>query len=792
MEEGNRVRKSCKSAKKSCSSGHKKSLALLCATCAIYAFSSPVHAQDGAAVDENGGIQDIIVTAQKKNERLQDVPVSVQVMASEAFAKRNLTDLSVVAQIIPSVNVSVNPRGGDLYIRGIGSGQNQSFDQSVGTFIDDIYHGRAHTTSATFLDLDRLEVLKGPQSTFFGNNAIAGALNIITMKPGNRLEAKGRALYGEDGQFAFEGAVGGPISDTIGIRVAATYNGGNGWIRNINADRDEPHVRNWAVRGTLAFDPTDDFSAIVKYEHSDARQKGSTYLQMINCPPPLPFVASGLCAQALAEGVPVGIDDNRNSKIADDGTAFKNDEYVLSMNYHLGAATLTSITGYYNYDFNVNAGIFLPEPPLTAHAPEIYRQLSQEIRLASDNDGPIQYLVGAYYQADRLHFSQVFNYFFLDPVISSVPAFAPLVPYLPLSQTNDYRQHERSYAVFGSLTWNVTDALKLTGGLRGSWVRKRFDLAGSFGTATQPFGGAVLLPTNLQALASAIGVGQAAQLAGRRKDNAWLPSARLQYNFERDVMIYATYSKGFKAGGFNGADTSGVLSNLDFDPEYVNAYEIGLKSKWLNNRLLVNIAAFRSDYSDLQVSVNVTNSNGGVVNIIKNAASSRSQGIELETVVAVTPQFRLTFNGTYLDAKNVNYPNATPNMLQLFNGQATQDLSGRRTPFAPKWSGNLAANYDIDLSDRLRLAAEGSMFFSSHYYLDGTDDPLVDQEAYSRIDGRISIETRDDRWALDLIAKNLTNKNIIVYGQAMPFSPGSTGIQKQQPRNFAVQLRFKW
>ena len=185
----------------------------------------------------------------------------------------------------------MNPgaRSNNLYIRGIGSGPNQSFDQSVAIFVDDIYHGRSRVTTATFLDLDRVEILKGPQSTFFGNNAIAGAFNILTRKPTDHLEGDARALVSPNGlsggQFALEGAIGGPITDTVGIRVAATFNGQQGWLENINTDYRVPRERNLAGRVTLTYSPSDIFDATLKVEGSRNRNRGGLFLQISNCPP---------------------------------------------------------------------------------------------------------------------------------------------------------------------------------------------------------------------------------------------------------------------------------------------------------------------------------------------------------------------------------------------------------------------------------------------------------------------------------------------------------------------------
>jgi outer membrane receptor protein involved in Fe transport len=361
-----------------------------------------------------------------------------------------------------------------------------------------------------------------------------------------------------------------------------------------------------------------------------------------------------------------------------------------------------------------------------------------------------------------------------------------------LGQTINFSQPEHTYSAFGSVTWNVTDRLKVGGGLRGSWVNKAFNWNLLFGTATQDYGGVVPLPASLIPFANALGLGTANTLGGTRTDRAWLPSAKIQFKVTPAAMVYCSYAKGFKAGGFNGADNSGVAANLPFGPEHVDAYEVGLKSEWFHDTVLLNFAAFRSDYSDLQVSENVSASAGAFVSMVKNAASSRSQGIEIETQWAVTRNFHLSANASYDDAHYVSYPKVTPTQLQQLDGLGIQDLSGRPTQFAPKWSGNLTGAYRAVLGAGYQLTTELTTLFSSSFFLSATDDPTARQDSYVRLDGRLSLATQDDRWAVDLIGHNLTNRDIAVFAVSWPLSLGSTFFQKEQSRNVALQLRYHW
>ncbi len=254
-------------------------------------------------------MEEIVVTARKRLENLQDVPISAEVVSGQTIAQENANTLTELAQTTPSIHINSTGATGQMFIRGIGSGNTLQFDQSVGTFIDDIYHGRTRIADAIYLDLDRVEILKGPQSTFFGNNAVAGALNIVTARPTDTFGGSVRALYGQFGQYTAEGALNIPLSDTLAVRIAAIGDGMSGWQKNPYAGRDQPDENNKAGRVTFLYRPTDDFDATLKIEGGINHDEDGS--QISDCPPPAPFVATGFCKTALAAGLPVGLNNLR-------------------------------------------------------------------------------------------------------------------------------------------------------------------------------------------------------------------------------------------------------------------------------------------------------------------------------------------------------------------------------------------------------------------------------------------------------------------------------------------------
>lgn len=764
---------------------------------AVSAMAPAARAADPVAADNNDAqLTEIVVSAQRRTENLQNVPISAQVIGGTALMEQNLNSLVDVSQTLPAVHVSNGAASGDMYIRGIGSGDQQSFDQSVGTFVDDIYHGRARMSDNVFLDLDRVEVLKGPQSTFFGNNAIAGALNIVTKKPTDTFDASARALYGSDGQYAFESAVGGPLAQTLSVRVAGIVDGGQGWIKDVATGQYGPNTYNDAGRITFLFKPTEGFDATLKVEAGRNRESGDLNLQMVNCPAAAPFTPGAFCAAAIKAGVPNYIPGHLGNLDADapgQGTYLSTVETALTMNYHQWGHTFTSVTGEYNYNYNQNLELDVtPVAGATVQAPEQYRQFSQEFRVASPAQQAIEYLAGVYFQSDHLYYRQDNNFPFLTPVFEGAPPFAALDPYLPVSEDYNYSQPEHVYSVFGSASWNATDALKLTVGVRGESDEKSYNREFNYGTGTSVYGGDVPLPASVASLPAHVFGTPPGTLSGTRTDRDWMPSAKLQYQLDPKAMLYASFSQGFKAGGFNGSDTTGVAANMPFAPEHVNAFEAGIKSQWLDNTLLMNLDVFRSNYRNLQVVVEEGYATGSGVAVVRNAAASQSQGLEYQGQWVASDYFRLSTDLTYLNSRYVSYPNAAPSALQQVSGLAAQNLSGAPTEYAPLLSGSVTGAFTFRFPDQLKFIAALSPFFTSSYYVLSSEDAASRQSSYLRLDARLTVETADGRWGLDVIGKNLTDRHVITFATIAPTSPGTYFISQAEGSNVAIQARFHW
>ena len=812
--------------------------ALLISSAIALALAVPAVASAQQAPAKDAGsstVTEVVVTAQKRAQNLQAVPISAQVVTGQTLALNNDNNLVALSNITPGLDVAAGAGTTKLYVRGVGSGTNSGFDQAVGTFVDDIFHGRSVADLSSLLDVDRVEVLKGPQSTYFGNNAIAGAINIVTNKSDQVYNGYVRALYGSYGQYAAEGAVGGPITDTFGFRVAAMASGGDGWIKDVTSGQTVPATQSYAGRLTLTWAPTQSFDSTLKVEANHLKQTGDLADQIDYCPAQPQFTAynggnAGFCGAALAANIPTNnLSANKQGDASGEMVGLNSNEYVFTANYHKWGNTFTSVTGYYDYNYeqyiNATASAVMRPTPATGpgggiggNLPEEYHQFSQEFRVTSPQHQTIEYLAGLYYQTDHLNLDLDLNFFAENGVVAS--HLPPLAPYLPLGQSVGLGQNESDYAAFGSVTWNVTDALKITGGLRYSVVDKNYNWDEYYGTVTGVYAGLVPLPNTpsgipghtIAQLPGLLGLGIPGTQSGSRNDHALLPSALVQYQVAPHDMVYVSYAEGFLAGGFNGNNNNATgtvtasPSAIDFAPEHVDAYEAGIKSQWFDNRVLLDLAIFRSNYQNLQVTVDSPTSGGSFVSNVTNAAASVAQGVEFDGQWVINDHFRISADGSYTDSHYVNYTDVGLTQAQTLAYDlclkvntkiacaplGAQSLSGSPTIFAPKWNGALTGAYQTALSDGFHLTAEATVVYKSSYFLEATDDPLIEQPASVRLDARLGLDFPDRHWAFDIIGKNLTDANIRTFGSPLSGSLGSVIVSTEAPRTFAAQLRYKW
>lgn len=747
----------------------------------LLAFSATASAQQQ--------LDEIIVTATKRAESLQEVPIAVAVVTGEELTQQSISRLEDATSFIPNVTVAKGNAADSIFIRGVGSGVNQGFEQSVGTFIDGVYFGRGRASRNPFFDLARVEVLKGPQATLFGKNTIAGAFNITSQRPTRDFEARLTGTFEpEYGGKSVEGIISGGIGDKVAVRLGTRYGTTDGYFENTLTGDDNPATEDYILRGQLLFEPTDNLEFLLKAEKSEFNRTGDHFALT---------QASALLGALTAAVDPnrqVGFDYSRSGTgtgpifgFEDDNTNAEN--YTATVNWDVGDFTLTSITSHIEYDFisgrdtdysNLN---FL-------HQLEVqdYSAFGQELRLTSPASDTFEYIVGAYYSKEDLT-----NAKSVDADFNAVPPVAAVltggfgVPVAALQGRRNMRfaQDTESFAIFAQGTYNLSDNLRFTGGLR--YTEDKKDSAkelfySSLGlNDVNPLVGAVYPVLGL-------GVNQPMTMRSRKED-AITGEAIVEYDFADDHLLFARYSRGFKAGGFDEDNVQNNPASVEFDAETVDAFEVGTKSTLFDGAARLNVTAFYNTYDDLQVST----FDGVASFIVGNAATSSTKGVEADFVYQISDAFDVKLAAAYLDAKYDEYTDGAAITRPDGSSDPTQDLSGRPLQFAPEVTISAVAGYETALyGDWMgRLEVNGN--YNSGYEVPGDLDPNLAQDSFFKLGGRISLFD-DNGLSLSVIGKNLTNEKTTQWGNDLPLSNliGTTGNNYFQyidpPRTITFQI----
>jgi len=751
-------------------------LAGLAAT-AVLAAAAPAMAQDspGETTDATSSspalLGDIIVTAQKREQRLQDVPVSITALQGRQLEELKITDLRSVQSYVPNLavlNSGVNPV---VYIRGFGSGPNNvAFDQEVSVYLDGIYGGRGAQFSAPFFDLERMEVLRGPQGALFGRNTAAGAISLVSAKPRNRFE--GYASVGYDFErkgYDATAVVSGPLSETFGARLALKTTRQDGYIRNLFDGDKDPKIRDELARLTLVWKPSDGVDITAKGEYGRHLLKGGV-------------TVSG----SLTERTDFNklgdfryISDNYAGSGIDEQSGIESYNGAITANVAIGTHTLTAIGGYSHfitqrlsaYDERGPDGAIAPNNGNARFGnafPERFTQWSGELRLSSPTKQFFEYVVGAYYDWSKYHLHQDTYYRQIGGTLTG-------------HQSTDFYQDGDAYSVYGQGTLNFTEALRLIGGLRYSHTSKD-----GFFTSYNVSGS----PLN------AIGPDRRGSLS----EQYWDPSATLQYDIGRDVMLYLTYARGSKSGGFVSNTYNVAADGFQFRPERSTNYEAGIKSTFLQGRAMVNLSVFQTEFDDLQQSSYDPDRR---TFFTRNAAKARSRGMELE--IQLVPADSLSFNASlaYLDAKFLDYPGAPclafETLAQCNSADpvsiAAHNIKGMPLQFAPKWSGNVGFRHQLEMGDFRLVTGANAQFRSDYYVADGYSPIWGIQDGWVKLDARIQFGPASDRWNIALIGRNLTDEHTV--GAAIRFPASITAVARSvntmdEYRSVALQATVRF
>lgn len=757
-------------------------------------------------------LEEIIITSQKRPQSLQDVPISVAAITGdkiEAMGVQNLEDLTV---FVPSLHYTETGFSTQVRIRGIGSDNSQGFEQSVGMYVDGIYHGRAQLFRAPIFDVERVEVMRGPQGTLFGKNSIAGALDLITAKPTDEFEGQILGSYEtEFGTNEVSGYVSGPFSEKWKGRLAVRYYDDPGYMTNNFKGTDEANQEELAVRGSLDWQATDNFKALLIIEHDTFDVQGRAIEATLDKP-----IAENVDSfhEVLANFGPT-FDPEFNYIRDMDAPEFSNntiDSQTLRLDYNWNDYTVTALTGLLGFDYTENCDCdFTPANMFDLDLFEEYDQISQEIRIASPSNTTIEWVAGIYYQSYEQSFSDVFNI----PTDSLFPTFLALNPDIPDTVETlrgqgidrQFTQDSDSWAIFGEAVWNVTSDFSIALGARfteeeksSTKVLNGVDITNNNtplegvvgGTAAGLFKGIFAVDTEqLKLLGSPTGH----NLDESRKESDVTPALTLTYYINDEIMTYAKASKGFKAGGFD--PRSNNTAHFEFEEETVNTIELGSKMSLAEGQGELNIALFRMDYDNLQIS----QFDGALGFNIGNAKDTLVQGLELDGRWQLHEHLSSSFGFAYLDFEYKDFKNGNchhgqaPDTIDPETGAGICDYTGKRGVYTPEYTINGSLDY--------RQSINSSMTFFSSLDLQWIDEQMVHVnldpngliDAYTMLAMRVGVET--DRWQLALLGQNLLDEGVISYSGNIPLS-GSIAQSNtfysfvRRPRTIALAGSFKF
>ena len=756
-------------------------------------------------------LEEVIVTATKREAGLQNVPIALSVMGGEKIDEQNIGSLEDLAIFMPNVTIVEGGAGDQLFIRGVGSGINYGFEQSVGTFIDGVYFGRGQASRSAFLDVARVEILKGPQSTLFGKNTVAGAINITTRRPGDEAEVSLEGtLEPEFDGWGTTLTLSGPLTEAVGARFVLMRDETDGYMKNSFLNQDERGVENTVGRLVLDWNVSEDLDLSLKYERGESETVGRQNVVSIATD-----FAIGRYQAADPDFAPgFGYDkSSRNIGGSRPDTDVMDSEWdivTLTAEWYLGEHTLKSVTGYVNYEFsNYQDSDYGPLAFLARGRDEEHEQFTQEFLLSSETGKTVEYLVGLYYQDEDLsHFR------YTDAVLSAAGIGSGQ---FDGSGLGNFQQDTETWSAFTQVTLNVSDTFRVIGGLRYSDDQKEFSkdlfvtdiftetpnnsLAGIY-DALLNFSTDHFMGSDGAIVCSGVAYvcTEYPDFDNVRDETHWTGDMTLQWDASDDTMVYFKVGNGYKAGGFDEANGRGLLDAQEFDDETVLSYELGAKMDLWDGRARLNVAAFRSEFEDLQVSA--FDGNAGFV--VGNAAESEVNGIEFDGMVAISDG--LTFSGSlaYLDAEYSSFSDAACNEPQVVafiagggvRADCTQDLSGQPLQFSPEWSAHAALDYSTEVGGNMALNVGVDVMYSDSYHFANDLDPALEQDAFSKINARIALASIDDTWSVALLGKNLSDKKTSTFGNDVPLASQGFGQTYYQhidaPRSYEIVVKYNF
>ncbi|EJU11849.1 TonB-dependent receptor [Sphingomonas sp. LH128] len=799
-------------------------LAGLMASASAIGLASPAMAQDAAPQAAAGGLEEIVVTARKRSESLQDIPVAVTAYSPAQIARQDISNIERIAATTPNLTVgrATTGSGAQISLRGIGTPASAlGIESSTAIIVDGIYYASGRILNEGFFDLSRIEVLKGPQALFFGKNATAGVISITTADPGSSFEGSTRVGYEFRAKRPYiEQMISTPLTDTLGLRVALRASkmfGGysrnyataqpftvtdqaGGPVQNLVAppgDRRGPKEKELVGRLTLKWEPTDTITNTFKVSANETTTNDGAWNNIVfSC-------ATGF--STLQPGVPCKRDwkyyhNQMPTEIAAnfpfaraDGelyTKYRSWQATNNLEWNLGDVTLTSATNYQNQNNR-----WLTDSDYQQRAVQIYvgsREkwwaFSEELRAQTNYDGPVNMMLGVLYQKTKLQSDQ-----YVYSGNTRVSTQRPEWEYVAFGK-DSYTKGE-TISPFAQVTWKVVPEVELSSGIRYTHETKD-----SF------FVHPVNRPGQINRLNDPIYKNQTF--------TNWSPEITASYKPVPGVNIYGGFKTGYKSGGFSNQSSytnASIPADLDFEPEKAKGFEGGVKTTLFNNQLRFDVALYTYEYTNLQVDFFEAQT---FRYITTNAGSARTKGVEISTEWAPHALPGLTMRGAlnYNKARYVDFiapcvtgqtrlQGCNPTASSPYGGLFVQDLSGKPTANAPRWTAALGTSYEADLSPDMSLTLSADARYSSSYNASPFNNPIATQPKYVNLDASLTLSSKAG-WDLAVIGKNLTNQFVISGALDAPGTGRGTGTDggvlgdqrgyANIPRTVQVQVTYHY
>ena len=752
--------------------------------------------------DTSTAVDEVLVTARRRAEDPQKVPIPLSVFGGVQLDKQNVYSLDQLQRQAPSLQViATNPRNSNINIRGLGSNiglSNDGLENGVGVYVDDVYYARTAQALFDVLDLERIEVLRGPQGTLFGKNTTAGAISIYTRPPSFTPSASASLSVGEHGHRQITGAVGGPlITDKLAARLTVGATRHDGFITNVHDGRKLNAYDNLTIRAQALANLSKDLTVRVSSDYGKQAENGFTasplgYVTQRSisgaAPTAIPNFFTDRAARLGYTPLPIDPFARRVDIDAEQSIAMHQWGTSAKVDWKTPLGDLTAITAYRSWSW-------APHNDPDATPLQVYsaanntseqRQVTQEVRLASSGDRKVDYVVGGFYYRQTLQSDNIIGYG-RDAALFLMPADTPTNRANYTAALNGFNVVGasglvvKSYAGFGQLTWHTTDRLSVTSGLRYTEERKNGHFSqiqtGGADLAIQP----PAVATAAQAIRNSFGSVRA--YTASTKEGKLAGQVNVAYKLADDAQVYATYARGFKSGGLSLTNLApGIPTTIE--PESVTNYEAGLKSQFLDRRVTLNLSVFRTTVANYQATLLDP---VRTATYISNVGEVRSQGAEVESRYRPFDGLNLYASASVLNAKYLSFHTSPCNIERL--GTPVCDFTGQYMTGAPKFSTGAGGDYEF------KVANDARGYVGVDYTYRSAINPVANSTripGYSLVNARLGVRLKADRVDVSVWGRNLLDKDYLVSKGPAAFNSGLLTGLLGEPRIIGATVRVNY